>query len=230
MMDVEGWAADAFVYTGPRGERAPRDVVRVRVDPSVTSIPAEAFSYRNQLTEVKLCEGLVEIGDGAFRWCNHSITKINIPNSLRRINDCAFSITLCCAIRLHDGIESIGASAFAACIFTNFRVPPLITVIPHNMLDGCTSLFSVEMPLTVEIKDYAFSNCYCLRNVAIPPNAIVDDNIFGGGTIISDLQLLFGSRELMSRALRHRFDRLPIHSIVYYRFIIRGCYRTSLLQ
>jgi hypothetical protein len=175
------------------------------------------------LAEVELSEGLVEIGIGAFNFCRHSIEKINIPNSLRRINDCAFSITLRCAIRLHDGIESIGASAFAACIFTNFRVPPLIAVIPHNMLDECTSLFSVEMPLAVtEIKDYAFSNSYCLRNVAFPPNAELGDNIFGGGTIISDLQLLFVSRAQMIRALRHRFDRLPLHSIVYYQSYNQG--------
>jgi hypothetical protein len=68
------------------------------------------------LTEVELCEGLVEIGDRAFRHCYHSITKINIPNSLRRINDCAFWGSLRFPIRLHDGIESIGVFAFSGCI------------------------------------------------------------------------------------------------------------------
>jgi hypothetical protein len=56
-------AAEVFVYTGPGGERVPDDVVRVRVDQSVVSIPAEAFSYHKKLTEVELCEGLVEIGE-----------------------------------------------------------------------------------------------------------------------------------------------------------------------
>jgi len=41
------------------------------------------------LAEVELCEGLVEIGEWSFARCDHSITKINIPNSLRRINDSA---------------------------------------------------------------------------------------------------------------------------------------------
>jgi hypothetical protein len=31
--------ADVFVYTGAGGDEVPDDVVRVRVDPSVTSIP-----------------------------------------------------------------------------------------------------------------------------------------------------------------------------------------------
>jgi hypothetical protein len=72
---------EVFVYTGPGGERVPKDVVRVRVDPSVTSIPASAFCQRKKLAEVELCEGLVEIGDDSFGGSLHSITKINIPNS-----------------------------------------------------------------------------------------------------------------------------------------------------
>jgi hypothetical protein len=125
------------------------------------------------LTEVALCEGLVEIGHSSFRCCGNSITKIDIPISLRRINNYAFNDSLQCPIRLHDGIDSIGACAFRGCIFTNFRVPPLITVIPNSMLNGCTSLFSVEIPLTItEIEDYAFQLCHCLRNMAFPPNAV----------------------------------------------------------
>jgi glyoxylate carboligase len=36
--------------TGPGGESLPQNVVRVRVDPSVTSIPAGAFEGRKKLT------------------------------------------------------------------------------------------------------------------------------------------------------------------------------------
>jgi hypothetical protein len=122
---------DVFVYTGLGGEDVPQDVVHVRVDPSITSIPAYAFYERKKLTEVELCEGLVEIGDGAFAWC--SITKIIIPTSLRNINDEAFYNSLRCPIHLHDGVESIGGSAFAGSIFTNFRFPPLITTISTGM-------------------------------------------------------------------------------------------------
>ena len=141
-MDTE---AVVFVYTGPGGDNVPQDVVRVRVDPSVTSIPAKAFDERNKLMEVELCEGLVEIGDYAFADCGNSITKIVIPNSLRRINYCAFYYSLRCPICLHDSIESIEGDAFGDCIFTNFRVPPLITLIPYCMLEKCKSTFSIEM-------------------------------------------------------------------------------------
>jgi hypothetical protein len=218
--------AEVFVYTGEGGERIiPDDVVLVRIDPSVSSIPYKAFYRRKKLAEVEQCEGVVEIGEGSFGWCDHSITKINIPTSLRRICVASFWNSLRCAIRLHDGIESIGKAAFADCIFTNFRVPPLITVIPHSMLYNCKSMFSVELFENIsEIKVSAFVYCYCLRNVAFPPNAVFGDNIFIGTGIQTDTDLyqLFGTEAEIIRELQHRFDGLPIHSIVYYHSYHQG--------
>ena len=214
--------AEVFVYTGEGGTAVPRDVVRVWVDPTVTSIPACAFCQRMKLTEVELCEGLVEIGECSFGYCYRSITNIIIPTSLRRIDDFAFQKSLRCPIRLHDGIESIGEYAFCECIFTNFRVPPLITEIPACILRGCKSLFSVEIPHNVtEIRSGALENCYCLRNVAIPANADVGYNIFIYDEM-TDLRQLFGSIAEIIRMLQHRFDELPIHSIVYYQSYNQG--------
>ena len=227
--------AEVFVYTGEGGIDVPRDVFRARVDPSVMSIPTNAFFGRKKLAEVELCEGLVEIGEYSFTHCDRSITNINIPNSLRRIRDGAFYNSLRTPIRLHDGIESIGTYAFAYCIFTNFRVPPLVTVIHDYMLQGCTIMFSLELPVNVrEIGNHAFSYCCCLRNVAFPLNAVIDDNIFGDiheeeeeeddeMDKPTDLQLLFGnSNAAIMRELQHRFDGLPIHQLVYYMSYYQG--------
>jgi hypothetical protein len=193
-------------------------VVRVRVDPSVTSIRASAFYQRTKLAEVELSEGLMEIGDSAFRFCNNSITKINTPTSLRRICNDAFCNSLQTPIRLHDGIESIGERAFGCCIFTNFRVPSLITVIPDSILFNCKAIFSVEIPHdATEIGDYAFSDCFCLRNVAFPTDAVIGYKIFLEQGNYSDLQELFGSQERIIIELQHRFDGLPIHELVYYQ-------------
>jgi hypothetical protein len=231
---------EVFVYAGAG---SPRDVVRVRVDPSVTLIPNDAFLYHEKLAEVELCEGLVEIGEGSFSRCDNSITKINIPATLRRICNYAFRTSLRCPIRLHDGIESIGEYAFAGCIFTKFRVPRLITVIPESMLNGCESMFSVEIPHTVrEISCSALSSCYSLRNVAFPPNAVISE-AFPPNAVISDilfgfgsnderthLQLLFGSEsEMITRELKHRFNRLPIHKLVYYQAYNQGVLHSLIL-
>jgi hypothetical protein len=228
---------EIFDYTGEGGNRAPLDVVRVRVDPSVTSIPAKAFYERKKLAEVELCEGLVEIGERSFSYCYHSITMINIPNSLRRINGEAFYSSLRTPIRLHDDIESIGEYAFAHCIFMIFRLPPLITLIAEGMFYMCKSMFSLELPEDVtEIGWSAFEFCYCLRNVAFPPDTVFGDDIFidedvddddNEMELRTDLQLLFdNSNVAIMRELQHRFDGLPIHSIVYYQLYHHGVLQT----
>jgi hypothetical protein len=223
-MSIDATDAEVFVYTGPGGDDVPREVIRVRIDPSVTSI-ANAFYKCKKLAEVELCEGLVEIGQWSFWCCGHSITKIDIPTSLRRICNQAFYNSLRCSIRLHDGIESIGIYAFGGCIFTNFRIPPLITVIPTGILAGCKSIFSAEIPYNVmEIGNNAFVNCHCLRNVAFPPNAVIgndviirDDQYDEDDRLWTDLEELFEEKEIIVRELRHRFDELHVHSVVYYQ-------------
>jgi hypothetical protein len=65
---------EVFVYIEGKGGINPDDVVHVRVDPSVTSIPANSIYQRKKLTEVELCEGLVEIGEWSFAGCDHSPT------------------------------------------------------------------------------------------------------------------------------------------------------------
>jgi hypothetical protein len=156
-----------------------------------------------------------------FGNCDHSITRINIPTSLKRIGGCAFWNSLQTAtIRLSDGIESIGDCAFGYCIFTNLRVPPLIIPIPESMLYRYKSMFSLELP-----ENMMRETCYCQRNIAFPPNADVGDLIFGflHATEQCDLQQMFGDSESrVVSELQHRFDGLPIHSLIYYQSYHRG--------
>jgi hypothetical protein len=87
-------------------------------------------------------------------------------------------------------------------------------------------MFSLELSENMrEIRNAAFKNCYCLRNVAFPANAVLGDRIFideDSATNQYDLQQLFGSIAEIIRQLQHRFDGLPIHSIVYYQSYNQG--------
>jgi hypothetical protein len=59
--------------------------------------------------------------------------------------------------------------------------------------------------------------------VAIPPNAILGDNIFFDKDTNTDLQQLFGtSNARIISELQHRFDGLPIHKLVYYQSYYEG--------
>ena len=99
-------------------------------------------------------------------------------------------------------------------------------MIPEYMLYDCKSIFSLELPEnTIEIESGAFASCLSLRNVALPPNIMFfGSDIFleDGMQAISDLQQLFGSGAAIIRDLQHRFDRLPIHKLVYYQSYYQG--------
>jgi len=214
-----------FIYT--EGAVVPRDVVSARVHPSVTVIPPFAFQNRTQLKEVELCEGLLEIGREAFMECE-VLTEIRIPSTVKRIGMMAFSVVLQQSqIRLPDGLESIGRYALACNgNITNFRVPPLIVSSP-GMFCSCIGMFSVELSESVtQVSQRAtFSLCHSLRNIALTPEAEfvnvddIDIETFSNSTfhLCTDLLQLFGAEEQLIHSLKHRFDNLPIHKMIYYQ-------------
>jgi len=95
------------------GDEVPDDVVRLWVDPSVTSIPARAFFGRKKLNEVELCEGLVEIGNYSFSWCNlstfspHSGGFVMMPSQV--LFDVPFVSTM--ALKAFEVTHSMAASS-----------------------------------------------------------------------------------------------------------------------
>ena len=185
--------AEVFVYTGVgEGAVAPKGVVRVRVDPSVLAIPADAFNNCTALKEIVLHDGLRKIGDHAFFDCA----------ALRKV-------------QLSDGVERIGRSAFDRCNFTKFRCPPLVTTISVRMLRFCTGLFSLELPERIFEVDYqAFGCCRSLRNISLASNTVVSEHAFYA---CLDLRHIFGTKEAIVNALKIRFAGLPIHGKMYYK-------------
>jgi hypothetical protein len=63
---------DAFYpYLGQEGNDIPRDVIQVRVDPSVEAIKDKAFNHRNRrrTVDLSISDGLENIGKEAFFRC-----------------------------------------------------------------------------------------------------------------------------------------------------------------
>jgi hypothetical protein len=93
------------------------------------------------------------------------------------------------------------------------------------MLHNCRAMFSLELSEYVTvISIFAFTHCYCLRNVAFPPNVVFGDAIFirAAMQMHTDLYELFDSNARIIRELQHRFDGLPIHRLVYYQSYNHG--------
>lgn len=278
---AEESSTEVFVYT--EGVIVPDDVVRVRIHPSVTVIPAGLFQQNIHLEEVELCEGLLEIGHNVFNGCT-SLKHINIPSTLTKVGWYAFwkcrnleELELPRGLRivgvrafsetnikrfkvpstvrrielfafencrklqqveLSEGLQFIGSHVFENCAllkhitipntvtcigekafygcksFRKFRAP-ILTAIPPKAVCVCTGMFSVELPEdVVRVKEAAFALCTSLRNIAISSDTIIEELVFGGCT---SLQQLFDTEINITNALKHRFDNLPIHKMIYYQ-------------
>jgi hypothetical protein len=158
----------------------------------VLALSAKVFELLQKLEKVQLHESLNLIGEEEFYYC-----------------------TALKEVQLSDGVKQIGQGAFAFCNFTKFRCPPLVTIIPNGMLEGCVIMFSLELPEhIIKLGINACNNCISLRNVALASNTVADENAFNG---CLHLLQIFGTEDAIFDALTIRFDGLPVHGWIYYR-------------
>ncbi len=110
--------------------------------------------------------GTKNISSGAFSDCT-KITTIEIPNSVTRIGDGAFSRCGLTNVSIPDSVTSIGDCAFYRCgSLTSVTIPVGITSIGNEAFWYCSSLTSITIPNSVKSIDAgAFCNCSSLTNV-----------------------------------------------------------------
>jgi hypothetical protein len=115
--------------------------------PTPAADSAPWISFRNDIKNVIIEQGVKNIGDNAFCDCCN-LTSIVIPPS----------------------VTSIGDSAFYDCNnLISVVIPPSVTGIDDNAFSRCCSLTSVVIPDSVtRIGEFAFSGCYHLTSVVIP--------------------------------------------------------------
>ena len=220
---------------------------RIRIPSTVTSIHKWAFAYcegfcSNQgLEEVILCEGLIEIGNYAFVGCK-SLKQIKIPSTITIINMGSFEeCEKLAKVELSEGLVEIGNSAFCGCNWLkSINIPSTVKTIdslafahvpltslqlPAGMstVSGqvchCKGMFSIELPESIEkISADSFNSCGLLRNLALPSNVEIGIDVFKD---CEDLKK-FGSEQTIINALKHRFDNLPVHKMLYYQSYGRG--------
>jgi len=164
----EGDNTSVYIYNGV-GE-VPMDVTHVRVDSSVTVIPANAFRGRDKLDQVELPEGLITIERRAFYNCQ-SLEMINLPSTLEIIGPRAFQ---CCenleAVILPEGLQTLGNHAFQYCkTMKTINIPPGIEVLEEGAFLHCWKLVDVICSEGItEIEKDAFSRCFSLVSVTLP--------------------------------------------------------------
>ena len=109
------------------------------------SIGETAF-YETAIKSIELPEGLEKIQSYTFGLCA-SLEKVQLPSTLKEIGDGAFTGTAITEISIPEGIEYIGGFAFKATPLKALVIPKGIQNFGANIVAGCNSLESIEMPL-----------------------------------------------------------------------------------
>ena len=114
------------------------------------------------------------IGNYAFanEWTHPPLKKINLPETIKKIGDYAFSgCKETEGLFVPSGVTYIGKGAFENCKrLESVTIPQGFTKIEDDTFSGCTSLTSVVIPDSVtEIGKAAFSGC-SLKTVTLPQN------------------------------------------------------------
>ena len=130
------------------------DILRITLEPGVTSIGTHAFHDCSNLTTVSLPESLTCIGAHAFHFCS-SLTDVTIPKGVTSLDLCAFcgcsSLT---GISLPESLTNIGNYAFYDCeTLSNITVPAGVTYIGVDALSECPALTAI--PVAPENNVYA---------------------------------------------------------------------------
>lgn len=169
----------------------------VTLGSGVTEIGDEAFlgsssGMGSKLTSINFPEGLVTLGEGAFK-CNGLLTSIDLPSTLTEMGNYCFqscvgltSITIpdsitsiprqafsgctnLTSVTLLDGLQSIGTGAFSECSLSSISIPDSVTSIANSAFSYNRSLTSITIPdgITV-IAENLLGGCESLTSVTLP--------------------------------------------------------------
>ena len=204
-----------------------RDVVaagqyfRVIVDPSVTEMPdsifqgcetlieiifrgnklvrigKDAFSGCINLTPITLPDGLVHLGDCAFKKCESFAGRLVIPKSVLSVGISCFED--CCSLTCVDFEPSktavkLQGSIFAGCTqLRSVRLPRNLSFIHAKSFLGCRSLTTIDTPRYTQYIGYsAFCGCTSLESITIRSSnlLIIEKDLFKNCSSLSTINIV----------------------------------------
>ncbi|MBD5112739.1 MAG: leucine-rich repeat domain-containing protein [Ruminococcaceae bacterium] len=164
---------------------------------------------RRKITKIIIPDTIKRIDEYAFLKC-FSLTEINIPDGITEISDCMF---MYCeklkSIKLPESVTKIGAGAFSHC--ENLKSAELsesVTIIGDNAFGHCERLEKLNIPDNVtEIGRFAFFACARVKSFDIP-SAVksIGEGAFSHCESITELKLPRGITEIGDNMLAYCFN------------------------
>lgn len=183
-----------------------KELTNVSIPASVTKISRSAFLSCTSLSEINLPVGLIEIESDAFANTNLSeivlpntliglngfskcknLTKIEIPNSVKRIGGEAFrNCENLTSVILSEGLQTLYGFDYCTSL-THIEIPNGVDTL--SAFDGCTNLASINIPESVTYLS-GFSDCTSLKEISIPKNVkVIGFSAFSGCKNIKEFEL-----------------------------------------
>eukprot|EP00984_Skeletonema_dohrnii_P018930 scaffold8973_cov75-Skeletonema_dohrnii-CCMP3373.AAC.2 len=181
-----------YIFTG-RGA-VPRHVTRVRIDKSISVIPARAFLGHRNIKEVICHDGVVRVGEEAFSGCI-SLRRVIMPGIEVVEREAFWSCDALTDVECGK-LEIIGDSAFTYCKSLRSINLPSAKIVEACAFIDCKALANVKFGKELEsIGSSAFANCYALERIAIPlkDGMITEDDIFQGCGNMKHVDLVEGA-------------------------------------
>ena len=150
-----------------------RSQVVFSMKPTVECVSAKESGCswsRDELFDVKIPDGVTQIGCSAFKDC-HSLVRVTIPDSVTKIQDFTFAGCMALtSLTIPNSVTEIGSYAFYGCLsLTSLTIPNSVTSFGQSAFESCSSLTSVVIPQSVtDVEAVAFAYCSGLTSVTIP--------------------------------------------------------------
>lgn len=172
------------------------------VRPGTVEIEPHAFSHHGRITRVILPEGLLHIGNAAFRDC-HDLAIADFPSTLEEVGDEAFLDTSLSRVRIPRGLKRLGNTALVTHGAHNGDGAPSLTSIDAD--DGNERFYCV-CGLLIERHDDGGSHVVVYadgtESVRIPEDVtVIDPYAFGGARHLRELYLSDRIRRVGMRGL-----------------------------
>ena len=151
-----------------------------------------AFKWCHSLTSINIPNSVTTIGERAFSDCD-SLTSINIPNSVTTIGERAFSdCDSLTSINIPNSVITLGKGAFSCCpSLASITIPNSVTTIGNSAFGGCAYLTSITIPNSVTtIGEGAFICCASLASITIPNSVTtIGEGAFSGCKSLSNINI-----------------------------------------
>ena len=129
-----------------------------------------AFRFSSGLISVNIPNSVTKIGNYAFSGCSR-LVSVTIPNSVTSIGDGSFwGCSRLTSVDIPNSVTEIGSGAFAECFtLTSVNIPNSVVEINSEMFYKCSNIISATIPNSVNsIENLAFAKCNALSSITLP--------------------------------------------------------------